>query len=225
MGIEADTVLKANKKVMAKTAMTLMITCLLKTDVCISVSSISIYILLHNTVCDDVYCNHMEDVAQSSSSSMFATVFANAGWIVALGIVVWFFVFVKASSYEMGFQQGVAEQDAIDKSVYENATGLGATPILGTNVNLRVIRVQTGSLLTETLILGQENPFNVKPEPKTVVYSADTAVVRRVIITPDVYEQRILAAQERGENPSMIAPFDDIPAAIADIQPGDRIEV
>lgn len=202
-----------------------MIKCLLKIDVCISAISISIYILLHNTVRDVVYCHYMEDVSPSSSPSIFATIFANAGWIVALGIVVWFFVFVKASSYEMGFQQGVAEQDSIDKSIYENASGLVAAPIMGTSVNLRVIRVQTGSLLTETLSLGQENPFNTKPEPKTVVYSADTEIVRRVIITPDAYEQRILAAQERGENPSMIAPFDDVPATIADIQPGDRIEV
>ncbi len=199
--------------------------CLLKTVVCISASSISIYILLHNTVSDDVYYVHMDDVTQSSSPSVFGTLFANAGWIVALGIVVWFFVFVKASAYETGFQQGVAEQDALDKSTYESVSGLANGPIMGTNVNLRVIRVQTGAILAETLALGAQNPFDVKPEAKTVVYSAATTVVRRVIITPDVYEQRILAAQERGENPSMIAPFDDVPATIADIQPGDRIEV
>lgn len=167
----------------------------------------------------------MDDVAQSSSPSLLSTLFANAGWVVALGVVVWFFVFVKASAYEVGFQQGVAEQDAMDKSTYESVSGLAQTPIMGTNVNLRVIRVQTGAILAETIALGAQNPFDVKPEAKTVVYSADTPVVRRVIITPEVYEQRIQAAQARGENPSMIAPFDDIPATIAAIQPGDRIEV
>ena len=167
----------------------------------------------------------MDDVAQSSSSTFFTTLLANAGWIVALGVVVWFFVFVKASAYEMGFQQGVAEQDAIDKSVYENASGLANVPMMGTSLNLRVIRVQTGAILAETLILGQQNPFSTKPESKTVVYSSTTPVVRRVILAPEIYEQRIKAAQDRGENPSMIAPFDDIAATIADIQPGDRIEV
>lgn len=167
----------------------------------------------------------MDESNQMNSQSIFGTVFANAGWIVTLGIVVWFFGFVKNNTYDAGFQQGIEEQSAIDKSIYENTFGLANAPVMGTNINLRVIRLQTGAILTETLVLGTQNPFNEKPVAKTVVYTAETPVFKRVILTPDKYEQRIKAAQERGDNPSLVAPFDDIAAQINDIQPGDRIEV
>lgn len=151
---------------------------------------------------------------------------SSAGWIVTVGVAVWFFVFAKPNAYESGYQAGAQEQNEIDRAIYEEQFGspLDATPDESI-VNVRVISAKASAFSVEQISFGTANPFETAPAAQTLVYDANTAVVRRVVLAPQEFDNRRRQAQERGENPVLVPPFDDIPASAADIKPGDRLEV
>lgn len=161
----------------------------------------------------------------NDSSSKFEWVLPNLGWFAAALVVAWFFIFARPASFAEGFTQGLADQNTMDKQTYELATGLTENPTIGTSTSLRVVRVQTGSIIADTLLFSETNPFGTASERKTVVFTAQTPIVKRLIISPDEFASRIKAVQDKGGNTLMIMPYDDVPATIADINPGDRIEV
>ncbi len=148
------------------------------------------------------------------------------GWLVVAGVAIWFFAFAKGAAYTQGFEKGVQEQNAIDQALYEDAFGadIDATPA-NDIVNARMVSNRANALVVEQISLGVSSPFSKPARQQTVVYDAQTQVVRRIVVGIDELVRRRAAAQERGENPALIAPFDDIPAAIGDIQPGDRLEI
>ncbi len=156
---------------------------------------------------------------------LVSVVLPNLGWFAAALIAVWFFVSVKPGAHALGYTQGTADQNAMDKVTYETATGGDSSPSIGSTINLRVVRVQTGSISGDTLVFNNENPFGKTAERKTVVYDKNTVIVKRIVLAPAEYERRIKAAEAKGENSLMVAPFDDLPATIADINPSDRMEV
>lgn len=119
----------------------------------------------------------------------------------------------------------MAEQNQQDRAIYEATFGTPTTPFpLSDVVNVRVLRLQPGSIATEQLIFGT-NPFSEQPKQQLVIYDDATRIVRRVVVPPEEFERRINAAREAGENPMLIPPFDDMPATVENINPGDRLEV
>ena len=73
--------------------------------------------------------------------------------------------------------------------------------------------------------MGGDNPFAEGAKQQSVAYDDQTQVVRRVVLQQDELERRLRAAQDKGENAMLIPPFDDLPANIEAIKPGDRLEV
>lgn len=160
---------------------------------------------------------------QHASPSLILSII---GWAVAAFALLWFFLFAKSNYYRGSFAQGVSDQNAADKLTYEQSFGLEASSqVLNDTRNLRVIRLQPGSIIGQEIVLGGDNPFAEGAKQQTVTYDEQTKVVRRVVLQPAEMERRLREAQDVGENPMLIPPFDDLPATIDAIKPGDRLEV
>ncbi|MBI4121738.1 MAG: hypothetical protein HY461_00245 [Parcubacteria group bacterium] len=167
----------------------------------------------------------MEQGSQQSSLTV-SLLLAVSGWLVAAIVVVWFFAAGKPAYYLAGFAQGSQDQNAADKARYEQALGLESPdPSWRDTINIRVVRIEPGAIIGQEIIMNTNNPFTESPRQQTIRYDNQTRIVRRVVVPPAEFEQRLRAAQANGENPMTLAPFDDMPADISVVKPGDRLEV
>lgn len=166
------------------------------------------------------------DNDSSVPSTSPSLILASVGWIATGIVAIWFFMFAAPAYRQQGYDQGVADQNAQDKALYETAFGspTGAQPLVDI-LNVRVIRVQPGSIVVNPIVFNGTNPFVEETKQQTIVYDSSTRIVRRVPISSDEYERRIEAAVAAGGNPMLLPPFDDLDAKIEDIQPAHRLEV
>ncbi len=169
---------------------------------------------------------HMQETISKETSSSPSVFLASLGWIITAGVIVWFFVLASSAAYDKGWSAGIADQNVEDQAVYEQAFGSLTQPADLNNVlQAKVMSVSGQQLIVKEIVLAPNFPFAEQAEEQAVIIDGQTRIVLRQILGPDEYEQRREQADQAGQNPMLVPPYEDVLTAPESLEAGQRVEI